>query len=199
MTTNTRRRNNPAISQALFQAAERVMTTEGFSELTVDGLVNEVGTSRPAFYRRYRSIARLALDVILERYPDAPSSNTGSLRSDLLALQRNDVAMMTSPLLMHNLPALLEAMRTDEAIRRSYLDRFIAPRRRNVADVIAAAVGRGEIAEKDVDSEYICDLLFGPLLSRILLPTELPVTDVIARQTVATVLKELGVAKTGQA
>lgn len=175
------------------------MTTDGFSELTVDGLVSEVGTSRPAFYRRYRSIARLALDVILERYPDAPSSNTGSLRSDLLALQRNDVAMMTSPLLMHNLPALLEAMRTDNTIRQSYLDRFIAPRRQNVANVIAAAVERGEIVEKNVDSEYICDLLFGPLLSRILLPTDLPVTDVTARQTVATVLKELNVEKRGQA
>lgn len=192
VSNRTGRRHDPAISQALFQAAERIMASDGFSELTVDGLVTEVGTTRPAFYRRYRSIARLALEVVLKRYGNAPPSDTGDLRADLLALQRNDVAMMTSPLLRFNLPALFEAMRTDETIREMYLESFISPRRENVAAVLSAAQKRGEISAEDVDAEYICDLLFGPLLARVLLPTSLPLNDFIARKTVATVLREIG-------
>lgn len=171
------------------------METDGFSGLTIDGLVTEVGTTRPAFYRRYRSISRLALDVILERYADAPGAETGSLRSDLLQLQRNDVAMMTSRLLQLNLPALFEAMRSDTEIRAMYLERFITPRRQNVGRVIEAAVERGEIDSEDVDAEYICDLLFGPLLSRVLLPTGLAINDMIARKTVDTAMRELMVGR----
>ncbi|GAA1532475.1 TetR/AcrR family transcriptional regulator [Brevibacterium picturae] len=185
------RRYDPTISQALFQAAERMMQSDGFASLTIDGLVNEVGTTRPAFYRRYDSIARLALDVILRRYGDAPPADTGALRTDLLTLQRNDLAMMNSSLISRNLPALLEAMRTDETIRSMYMEQFISPRRNNVAKVIASAVDRGEIEDDSFDAEYVCDLLFGPLLSRALLPVELPINDLLARRTVDTVMREL--------
>lgn len=189
--TAPRRRYDQGISQALFHAAARVMETEGFSGLTIDGLVTEVGTSRPAFYRRYSSIAQLALDVILDRFADAPSADTGSLRSDLLQLQRNDVAMMTSPLIQHSLPALFDSMRTDDRIRTLYMDRLISPRRNNVANVIEAAQARGEVLKEKVDTEYVCDLLFGPLLCRVLLPTGLSLNDSIARDTVETVMREL--------
>ena len=105
-------------------------------------------------------------------------------------LQRNDVAMMTSRLLQLNLPALLEAMRSDSEIREMYLERFIRPRRENVGRVIDAAVNRGEIAGEGIDTEYVCDLLFGPLLSRVLLPTDLALNDTIARKTVSSVMHE---------
>lgn len=189
--TEQNRRYDQGISQALFQSAARIMETEGFSHLTIDGLVTEVGTSRPAFYRRYSSLAHLALDIVLDRYADAPAADTGGLRSDLLKLQRNDVAMMTSPLIQNSLPALFEAMRTDEDIARMYVERLIGPRRANVASVIAAAIERREIPNRAVDTEYVCDQLFGPLLVRVLIPMGQKITDAIARKTVDSVLNDL--------
>mgnify|MGYP001149234007 FL=1 len=167
------------------------MGSPTFDKLTVDGIVNEVGTTRQAFYRRYKSVSLLALEVLLDRFGGQEEVNTGSLESDLLELQRTDVAMMTTPLVQNNLPGLLEDLRTDDAVRDVYLEKMLRPRRENVRRVLEAAQRRGEITQENVDSEYICDLLFGPLLARVLLPTSLPLDDRIARQTTATVINEL--------
>lgn len=173
------------------RAAERQMEAAGFSALTVDGLVKEIGTTRPTFYRRYRSVALLALEVLLARFDGQEPIDTGNLERDLLELQRSDVAMMTTPLVQQNLPGLFEEIRIDPDVRARYLERMILPRRENVRLVLGRARGRGEISGSDPDADYVCDLLFGPLLARVLLPTGLPLDDRLARQTVATALREL--------
>jgi AcrR family transcriptional regulator len=167
------------------------MESGGFNKLTVDGIVNEVGTTRQTFYRRYKSVSLLALEVLLARFGGQEEIDTGKLESDLLELQRGDVAMMTTPLIQKNLPGLLEDIRIDADVRQLYFDRMIHPRRENVRLVISRALERGELTRTDIDSEYICDLLFGPLLARVLLPTDLPLDDRLARQTVTTVLQEV--------
>lgn len=167
------------------------METDGFAALSVNGLVAEIGTTRPAFYRRFGSVGLLAFEVIQKRFGGGAAVDTGSLESDLLKLQRDDVAMMTSALIQRNLPGLLQVIQTDELIRGMYLDKFITPRRTNVERVLSSARERGERIKKDADSEYICDLLFGPILSRVLLPMGLAINDELARMTVQTVMREL--------
>lgn len=167
------------------------MESDGFTKLTVDGIVSEVGTTRQTFYRRYKNVSILALEVLLYRFSGQEAVDTGKLESDLLELQRSDVAMMTSPLIQKNLPGLFEDIRVVPEVREVYLEKMIRPRRENVHCVIERARERGELLNADVDSEYICDLLFGPLLARVLLPTDLPLDDRIARQTVSTVLHEM--------
>ncbi len=173
----------PGITEALIQAAERIMVTEGFSGLSIDGLVTEVGTTRPTFYRRYPSIAHLAFEVIEARFGTGMQVDTGSLYGDLLKLQREDIAMFASPLVRNNLPGLLESVRTDPRVRDRYRDDFVGPRRANVARVIAAAVERGELADRSVDVDMVCDLLVGPILARTLLPLAVSADDRLARQT----------------
>ncbi|MGO2422261.1 MAG: TetR/AcrR family transcriptional regulator C-terminal ligand-binding domain-containing protein [Brevibacterium aurantiacum] len=173
------------------RAAERRMESDGFDKLTVDGIVSEVGTTRQTFYRRYRSISLLALEILLDRFGGQEEVNTGSLAADLLELLRTDVAMMTSPLIRKNLPGLLEDIRTNEEVRVLYLERMILPRRDVVHEVLARAQARGEIHREDFDAEYICDLMFGPTLSRVLLQTDAPIDDRLARQIVGSVLREL--------
>ena len=181
----------PEISVALRQAAERVMLSSGFSKLTIDGLVTEIGTTRPAFYRRYRTLAHLVFDVIRNRFGTEDAVNTGSLASDLLQLQRNEVTMFADPLLRNNLPGLLESLRTDPELEALYLDRFIAPRRAHVASVIAAAAERGEIPKEASDLGFICDVLLGPILARAIVPVLGDLDDELARQTVVVAMRAL--------
>lgn len=188
---------NLEIGSALRQAAQRVMTEEGFSSLSVDGLVNEVGTTRPSFYRRYRNVAHLAFDVIQHRFGTEPKVSGGSLPEDLLKLQRDEVAMFADPLLRNNLPGLLESVRTDASVRELYLNDFINPRRANVHAVLDAAVSRGEIVQGQVDVDWICDLLLSPILTRALLPTPGGLSDELARRTVQLALNELDRSHTG--
>ncbi|PWJ64244.1 TetR family transcriptional regulator [Rathayibacter iranicus NCPPB 2253 = VKM Ac-1602] len=167
------------------------MESDGFDKLTVDGIVSEVGTTRQTFYRRYKSVSLLALEILLERFGRQEEIDTGNLSSDLLELLRTDVAMMTSPLIRKNLTGLLEDMRTDDEIRARYLKEVIYSRREVVSRVLERAKARGEITRDDTDSEYICDLMFGPALSRVVLQTGAPIDDRLARQIVASLMREL--------
>lgn len=183
MATKRGRPLSSDVSEALRKAAERIMQSSGYSSLTVDGLVAEVGTTRPTFYRRYRNVGHLAFDVIQHRFGVNEIEDTGSLSSDLLRLQRQEVAMFASPLLRNNLPGLLESIRVDESIRVLYLTQFIAPRRANVQAVLNRAVTRGEVKAEQIDLDWICDLLLSPLLTKALLPVGAGLTDELARRT----------------
>lgn len=180
------------ITEALLQAAERVMVDEGYSALTIDALAAEVGTTRPTFYRRFPSVAHLALEVIKNRYGTGSPVDTGSLYDDLLTVQREEVAMFAGPLLRKNLPGLLEAARNDRKLSELYEADFVGPRRKNIARLLDAAGRRSEIAVDVIDVEYVCDLLLGPILSRAMLPVAAPLDDRLARQTVETVLSVVG-------
>jgi AcrR family transcriptional regulator len=194
MQRNAGRPPTPGLSEALLQAAERIMVHEGFESLTVDRLVTEVGTTRPTFYRRFPSVAALAFDIIRQRFGTGTPVDTGSLQQDLLILQREDIAMFSSPLLQRNLPGLLLSMRVDPEIRDRYRNEFVEPRRANVRDLVLAAADRGEIPSDRIDIEYVCDLLLGPLLARTLLPLDGPLDDRLARATVQTVIDHLAMA-----
>jgi AcrR family transcriptional regulator len=185
------RPQDPAIREALLRAAERVMVTGGFSRLTVEGLCGEIGTTRPAFYRRYPNVAHLAFDVIRRHFGAVPPLETGSLESDLLALQLAEVAMFSDPLMSKNLPGLLESVLGDPVLSEIYAAQFILPRRARVANVLDAAVARGEIAGYD-DVPFVCDMLVGPIMARSLLPGSEPVDEALARSTTRAVLALLG-------
>lgn len=186
------------ITEALLKAAEGIMLTEGFSSLTVDALVTEVGTTRPTFYRRFSNVADVALTVVRNTFGTGNSVDTGSLRQDLLALQEEEVSMFSSPLLRNNLSGLLEAARSDEVLLAAYGSEFIGPRRANVARVISAAIDRGEIDEVDVDVDFVCDLLLGPILARALVPSGAPLDARLAEQTTEAVLLSVGAVSAGR-
>ena len=167
------------------------MVTEGYSSLTVEALCAEIGSTRPAFYRRYTNLAHLAFDVIRRHFGAEPPLETGSLEGDLLALQLAEVAMFADPLMSKNLPGLLESVRADPALSETYSSQFILPRRARVGVLLDAAVARGEIPGYD-DVPFICDMLVGPILARSLLPGSGPVDDALAHSTTRAVLSLLG-------
>lgn len=178
------------LTEALLKAAEKIMVEQGYSALTVDGLVTAVGTTRPTFYRRFPNIAHVALSVVKNAFGTGTAVDTGSLREDLYTLQREEVAMFSSPLMRNNLGGLLEAARADQDLLVLYGTEFIGPRRSNVDRVVGAAVERGEIsAEFDID--FVCDLLLGPVLARALMPSGAALDETLARQTTEAALRSL--------
>lgn len=180
------------LTEALLSEAERIMAQEGYSALTIDALVTAVGTTRPTFYRRFPNIAHVALTVVKEAFGTDTLVDTGSLREDLLVLQREEVEMFSSPLLRNSLGGLLEAARADHDLLGLYEAEFIGPRRANVARVLETASARGEITG-DIDAPFICDLLFGPILARTLMPIGAAVDIDLAERTTDAALAAMGV------
>lgn len=181
------------ITEALLASAERVMSTRGYSALTVDGLVTDVGTTRPTFYRRFPGVAHIALAVLKARFGTGSTPDTGSLAGDIHAMQREEVAMFADPLMRNNVVGLLEAARTAPDLLTLYAEEFIGPRRARVVHVLDLAAGRGEIDDADIDPDEVCDLLLGPVLARALLPLGAPLDARLADLTARSALSYLGV------
>lgn len=184
---------NPEIAVALRDSAERILTTEGYAGLSVDRIVNEVGTTRPTFYRRYPNLGYLTLEVLQRRFgADSTTADTGGLESDLRALQEAEIEMFSHPLLKNNLPSLLELANTDPKLCKLAHDHFIASRRRLVRAAIEKAVARNEIAEPTSQTvDYVCDLLVGPVMTRSLALFGGSLDSELAQRTTASALSVL--------
>ena len=182
------------ITEALLDAAEKIMTGDGFAGLTVDRLVEDAGTTRPTFYRRFPNVAHIAFEVIKLRFGTGTNVNTGSLYEDLLTLQREEIEMFASPVFRNSLPGFLEAARSEPAILELYTSLFVVPRRANVVRVLNSAETRGEISLDGVDTDFVCDMLLGPVMARAVLPVGAPLDEQLARSTTEAVIAHLAAA-----
>ncbi|MDP9821254.1 AcrR family transcriptional regulator [Nocardioides massiliensis] len=167
------------------------MAEGGYAATTIEAIARRAGTTKPTLYRRYRSRVELVVEALVDRFGDDPTHDTGTLRGDLEDLQRHQVALFTDPVLGGAVAGLLEELRADGDSAEVFVSRFLAPRRAATALILARAAGRGEI-EPCADSEWVCDLITGPLLMRALLPGLPPLDERVVEQSVRSALAALG-------
>ncbi len=189
MTTRGRPRKS-AIDESLLTAAIALIGERGYVAVTVDELVERAGTSKPAFYRRYRDLADLVPRILESRHGLDADIDTGSLRGDLAEVQRRQVALFTDPVVASALIGWAAHVQGHPDQARPFVESYLAPRRAFTRVILARAVARGEIDE-GADPELIADLLTGPLLMRIVLPGMPPIDARLAAQTVDAALATL--------
>ncbi|SDJ29050.1 transcriptional regulator, TetR family [Arthrobacter cupressi] len=187
------RPRNADLDVALIRATEELILDKGFGALSVEAITAKAGTTRPAFYRRFAGIPDLVLAVMLERFSiDLDVEfDAGNLPADLEAIQRDQVSLFEDPLVKSSLAGFLNSLHDNEQLRTAFLANFFAPRRAGVATIIRRAETRGEIPEC-TDVGWICDLITGPLVMRILLPGLPPLDERLVSNTVASALFALG-------
>lgn len=177
------------LDAALLEAAGMILLERGFEELSVDGLVKRAGTTRPAFYRRYRNVADLVVKLLLAQHAVRleETFDTGGLESDLFAVQNDQLAFFTDPLVRRSLPGFVASLRSDEELRQTFYDGFLFPRRRSTGLILQRGLARGEI-RPGFDPEWICDLLTGPFLMRVVFPGTGRLDQALVQATVAAAL-----------
>jgi AcrR family transcriptional regulator len=85
-----RRRRGAALEEALLEATWDELVEHGYGALTIDGVAQRAGTSRPVIYRRWPGrpeLVRAAVIYALKRDP-LPDPDTGTLRGDMVAVMR---------------------------------------------------------------------------------------------------------------
>jgi AcrR family transcriptional regulator len=165
-----RGRGRPRIErydEDILDAAMAILLEEGYQGLTIDGVAARAEVGRPTIYRRWPSKAALVVAALARSTGLAPAPDTGSLRGDLLAVQRHQVALMNSDVFRRVMPGLIADLTTDPELSQSYLAEYIAPRRQSVWDALDRGIDRGELSA-DVDRAFISDLLTGPLFYKAL-------------------------------
>jgi AcrR family transcriptional regulator len=152
--------------EAILTATVALLRRRGYQGLTIEGVASEAGVGRPTIYRRWPSKPALVVAALMDSSRLAlPAPDTGSLREDLIAVQRHQVTLMNSPESRRVTAGLLADLATDEELAERYVTEYLTPRRASVFQVLQRGVDRGELTPT-VDFAFVYDLLVGPLFMR---------------------------------
>lgn len=194
MTENRGRPFDTAVDEAILTTARAFFEERGFDGVTVSEIVERAGTTRSAFYRRYASLLDLVTDLYLHQFPTQLDLefDTGSLVSDLRAIQKDQQDFFSTPLVERALAGFLGRLSVDDDARKAFIDRFVQPRRDAIERIIDRAAQRGEI-DGSYDPAFICDLITGPFIFRIVAPEVGALDDTLVENTVDAALRVLGI------
>lgn len=161
------RPRSAAVDAAILDAALRLLSTEGYARMSMDGLAAEAGVSKATIYLRYRSKADLATAALAHLREAGRPAPTGDLRTDLLAqlrqLRVNAERVSAMPLVG---TCLMEEQHTPELLPL-FRQRTLQPRRALLRALLDDARAAGRIAA-DVDIEPAIDLFMGAYQSHYL-------------------------------
>jgi AcrR family transcriptional regulator len=167
-----KRRGRPRSEKArtaILDAATELLLEQGLETVSMDEVAERAGVSKATIYRWWPSKQTLALDALHHEWDTvrAEPPDTGSLRSDLLALLRPWMRRVRERPYGRVVAELVTEAQTDPEFAAVYHARFVAPRREPGAELLRRAIDRGEL-RPDTDVELALDLVYGPLYHRLL-------------------------------
>jgi AcrR family transcriptional regulator len=181
------RPRDTALDTAIAAATESVLLADGYSAVNIDRIAKIAETTRTAVYRRFKTRGELVVGLLVSRFGVDPAPDSGDLRRDLRLLQQLQVAFFTHPVIQVGLAGVLTDIQADDALGQVFYERFMGPRRRSVAAMLARGTERGEIGPVK-RPDVISDLLTGPLLLRTVLPCIGPIDPTLVETTVEAAL-----------
>src|SRR5579872_3964280 len=88
------RPRDPGYDKAILDVTLEILNDKGYARLTIDGVAAKAGVGRPTIYRRWSSKPALVIAALTQSPQLSLTPDTGALREDLLAFQRDQVRMM---------------------------------------------------------------------------------------------------------
>jgi AcrR family transcriptional regulator len=95
----------------------------------MDDVADRAGVGKATIYRRYRSKDELVTDAVATLVGEIEIPDTGSTRSDLLALMRHAVELYSGSLAARLMPTVIDEMRRNPELASAVRDEFLAGRR----------------------------------------------------------------------
>jgi AcrR family transcriptional regulator len=173
--------------EAILLATLELLAESGYDQLTIDAVAARARCSKATIYRRWPGKAALVVTAV-RRYAGrsgTAASDTGSLRSDLLAALHAMRASLTgqdAALIL----GLLIAMRRDPELAAAVRDQVLDAKREALGAAIDRAIARGEILA-DTDTGLLAEISSAVLFSRLLVTGE-PLDDDFVEHLVDAVL-----------
>ncbi|WP_432543689.1 TetR/AcrR family transcriptional regulator [Kineococcus sp. SYSU DK002] len=148
-----------SVTSSVTAAVLEELAEVGYARTSMESVARRAGSGKSALYRRWPSKREMVLAAVAElSVPAGPTPDTGSLRSDLLALVQQVVQWLSDARVSRILPDLTaEAARTPE-LADAVAASIGRPRREHGAVVLRRAVERGEL-DPGIDEELALDLL----------------------------------------
>jgi AcrR family transcriptional regulator len=180
------RRRGAELDAAIRDAVLGLLADHGPAAVTMEAVAAAARTSKPVLYRRWPDREALLRDTMLGIATAAiPHEDTGSYRTDMLAILRGWAALFTGPQ-AQLLRATVAAAAHDPELMAAFRDDVIGWRKQEMAALLARGVERGDV-RFDVPVEIARELGQSVLWHRLLITGD-PITDDLVVQLVDEVL-----------
>lgn len=157
------RQRSHAADEAIIAATLQVLRADGYQGLTMVAVIEAAGVSSATLYRRWPTKQALVVAALRTLVAEPSPVDTGSLTGDIESLVKRIARAMSAG---DDLFAVLAAeVRHDEELRAMNRAAFIEPRLEQMAEILARAGGRGELAGR-ADADTVLSLVTGPLYHR---------------------------------
>ncbi len=146
----------------------------GYGKLSIEGIAARAGVGKNTIYRWWPSKGAILLDGLLSIVAvDASMADTGDIVADLKAQMGAAVRTLGDTPLGAQYRALIGEAQHNPDLARALRERLIEPLRTAAAHRIQLAQRQGQIRE-GLDSEFLVEVLYGPLYYRMLLTQQVP-------------------------
>ena len=152
---------------AILKATLQLLERKPLRKVTADAIARRAGVSKATIYKWWPNKSLVALDAYLAGMNDrVVMPNTGSAEQDFTEQLKSVMAFYASPLGKLFSQFIAEGQ-SDAGFLALFRERFLFVRRDAARIMWRRGVDRGEIRE-DVDSDMVLDLIYGPMVFRLL-------------------------------
>jgi AcrR family transcriptional regulator len=187
MANENGRPRDTRIDSAVLDAAADLLGEVGYADLTVAAIAERAGTSRPAVYRRWPTLAHLVHEAAFRDSVTHEPRRTGVLDDDVRELVRTTAELLTTPLARLAVPGLMAEASADPTLHARLLERFSAEGWGGVDDYLRSATEAGTV-RPGVDVVVVIELVIGAALVAMLVRGPDGLTDDWVDQTTAVIL-----------
>jgi AcrR family transcriptional regulator len=172
------------VHEAALQATRELLKEGGLGAATVDAIAARSGISKATIYKHWPSRTAVAAEAFGSLMADAlPLPDTGTATGDFTEqIRQVSTFSAAEPVFVQ----LLAGCVTDPGAAPYFQRFFLASRREAIAELWQRALDRGE-AKPDIDAETATDILFGPLIFRLMTGHQ-PLTEAEANKISAAAL-----------
>ena len=148
------------------------MAERGYRGMTIPAVAEAAGVGKPTIYLRFPSKFELAMAALTTLPVVEGPPDTGSTRSDLLALLRERQEAIERVGLSILGAVLVEEVEHPELLER-YQDQLLHPVANSIRVALQRGIERGQV-RADADLDVLVNLLYGAQLSQYLIGEPTP-------------------------
>ncbi len=148
------------IDEAVRRATVELLERSGYLQLTIAGIAERAGTTKPAIYRRWPTKAHLVHDAVFPAQDNEAIPPGGDLRSDIRALAVIGLELLGRPAARAALPGLLAETAADPGLQADVLGRAAGGTWAWLQRRLDDGVEAGEV-RADVKTSTVFELIAG--------------------------------------
>lgn len=162
------RPRDQAIDDGVLAAALTELAAKGYAGFSLTSVAEAAGTTRPAVYRRWPDKVALVVDAIARLAQDAPPTATGDPFADLVAELEHFRRCITEVSAL-SVAGIMLGDEADPAVRATYTERVVTPRRTRLRAILTGAVDAGQLppgADLEVATSFLTGSWYAFALAR---------------------------------